>query len=386
MKWSLRVATIAGINIRVHVSFLLIVAFGAMQWGSMQDLRGAAFGGLLTLLLFTCVVLHELGHSFAAKAFGLNVREIMLLPIGGVAMLEGRPSRPLHELVIALAGPAVNVVIAALLAVPAGSALLALAAGSGDGMNQLLVPSFTSLLVWLFVANVSLAVFNMIPALPMDGGRVFRALLAMVLDAPRATRIASVVGQVIAVGMGTWAVLQGHLVLSFIAVMVFFAARQERRQEDTRAALTGIDARTVSRRFGAALLPTTRVAEALDILLATQQWELPIMDDGRLVAVVSRDRILAAAYGGHMLLPMRELAEPRIVHVSGDTPVEEVMMVLTRENAAAAGVVDDGQYAGFITPRGIAHAVDLVSARTRMRNTPSAKGPFAGGRQRPNEG
>jgi hypothetical protein len=222
----------------------------------------------------------------------------MLLPIGGVAMLEGRPKRPWHELVIALAGPAVNVVIAALLAIPAGAALFALPLGSEASMTQLLEPSLSSLLVWLFLANVSLAVFNMIPALPMDGGRVFRALLAMVLDAPRATRIASVVGQVLAVGMGTWAVLQGHLMLSFIAVMVFFAARRERQEEDMRSALSGIDARAISRRFGSAVQPTTRVVEALDTLIATQQWELPVVDGGWLVGVVSRDRILEAAHNG----------------------------------------------------------------------------------------
>jgi len=247
MTWSVRVARVARINVRIHVTFLLIVAFGAMQWGWTHGGSGAAFGVVLTLLLFAGVALHELGHGLVAKRFGLPVREILLLPFGGVAMMDGTPRRAWHELVIALAGPAVNVLLAALLAIPAGFALLALPDRDGAGVDCMLTPSVASLAVWLFVANIILATFNMIPALPMDGGRVLRAILAGVLGQSKATRIASIVGQVLAGGMGVWAAANGQFIVLFIAVVVFFAAWRERRNVELCCALAGVDAGAISR-------------------------------------------------------------------------------------------------------------------------------------------
>ncbi len=198
MRGSFRLLRIAGIDLRVHFTFPLVLLLGAVQWGDRHGAAGALFGVVLMLALFACVVLHELGHSLVARRLGIPVREIVLLPIGGVAMLVRTPRRPLHELLIAAAGP----VVSGLLAL----AFAGLLAGAYPGLGlvdarrlvdpQLAVPALRTLLAWLLTANLGLLLFNLIPAFPMDGGRMLRALLATFLGFQRATRIAATLGQI----------------------------------------------------------------------------------------------------------------------------------------------------------------------------------------------
>jgi Zn-dependent protease len=171
MNWSFRIAQVSGIAIRVHITLFLIVILGTVQWGRPYAGQGAVFGVILMLLLFTCVVLHELGHSLVAHHFHIAVREIVLLPIGGVALLSRSPSKPLYELLIALAGPLVNVSIAALLLATTGATTaLGIVDISAILQTRELTASFSTLLLWLLAANISLVLFNLIPAFPLDGG------------------------------------------------------------------------------------------------------------------------------------------------------------------------------------------------------------------------
>src|SRR5438067_4400021 len=197
MSWSLRIARVAGIEIKVHFTFLLIIFLGAMQF-AQYGMRGVLFGIVMILALFLCVTLHELGHSVVAMKFGVPVREIILLPIGGVAMLARIPRNPLKELAIAVAGPLVNVVIAVAIALGLGIN----AALGRFHMDELVTvarsgPSPMLLMLWLLRANIALVLFNLIPAFPLDGGRMFRALLAMRMGHARATRVAASVGQML---------------------------------------------------------------------------------------------------------------------------------------------------------------------------------------------
>jgi Zn-dependent protease len=194
MRWSFKVARIMGIDLKIHVTFFLIILLGAMQF-SGHGTSGMLFGVLLMSLLFVCVTLHEFGHSVVAQRFGIIVHEIVLLPVGGVAMLARNPDKPMQELLIALAGPAVNVVIALGL----GTYLGLYSYASGLEAKWLLQaasagPSWQTLLVWLLNANVALVVFNMIPAFPMDGGRVLRGILGFFMRWGTATRIADCPG------------------------------------------------------------------------------------------------------------------------------------------------------------------------------------------------
>src|SRR5882672_11660056 len=205
MRWSFRIARIAGIPIQCHVTFLLLVAWIAISGGLFTGQPRAALAAVVLLLVvFTCVVLHELGHALAARRYGIATRDITLLPIGGLARLERMPERPTQELVVALAGPAVNVA----LALAAGIAIQL--RGLDRPFLQLLLQGAMlegDLLVSVFVINVWMLLFNLIPAFPMDGGRVLRALLATRMPYARATRIASNVGQFLALVFGAAGVM-----------------------------------------------------------------------------------------------------------------------------------------------------------------------------------
>lgn len=219
MRWSYRIARVAGIEVRIHVTFLILLAwFGWMFWQE-GGMAGAVQGVGFILLLFLCVLLHEFGHAFAARVYGIRTPDITLLPIGGVARLERMPDKPVQELVVALAGPAVNVVIILVL-------IFVLAANIRMANFAELDRVGGSLAAKLLTVNVMLVLFNAIPAFPMDGGRVLRSLLAMKLNYVLATTIAARIGQVLAVGFAVVGIF-GAPMLLFIALFVFAGAEQE---------------------------------------------------------------------------------------------------------------------------------------------------------------
>ncbi|WP_372718864.1 site-2 protease family protein [Novipirellula sp.] len=242
MSGSWHLGRFANIDVRVHWTFLLVplwIYFSSLAAGS--GVAGATVSVLFVLSIFACVLFHEYGHALMARRFGIPTRDITILPIGGVASLARMPRRPAHELAIAVAGPAVNVVIAA--AIFIGFAILDPAAGA-----------VTSFLSRLAIVNVALVVFNMLPAFPMDGGRVLRSLLAMTMPYAAATRIAANVGQITAVGFGLLGLISGNLMLVFIAGFIFLAARGEAMlatapvRDDVASAARSTDGFPASRR------------------------------------------------------------------------------------------------------------------------------------------
>jgi Zn-dependent protease len=219
MRSSLKVASIFGIEVRIHLTFLLFLVWIWFSYYQIAGFAGAVQGVLFILALFACVLLHEFGHAFAARGFGIETPDITLLPIGGVARLSRIPEKPWQELVVAIAGPLVNVVIAAaLISVIHGSAAL-------EQLEYLESPRI-ELLAKLASVNVMLVLFNLIPAFPMDGGRVLRALLAMAMPYAQATQIAAWIGQGLAVVFGIFG-LFGNPLLIFIAFFIFVGAQQE---------------------------------------------------------------------------------------------------------------------------------------------------------------
>jgi Zn-dependent protease len=239
MKWSWRIGRIAGIDVYVHATFLLLLAWVAVShYSENQRLADAAYGLFFITTLFGIVVLHELGHALTARRFGIRTRDITLLPIGGLARLERMPEDPRQELLVALAGPAVNVVLASVL-------ITILACTSGlAALNdvKLVGGSFVANFV---VVNVALAVFNMLPAFPMDGGRVLRAFLAMRMDYVRATQVAANVGQALALMLGFIGLTSNNPLLIFIALFVWMGATQEASMVQMKAALGGIPVQQV---------------------------------------------------------------------------------------------------------------------------------------------
>jgi len=225
-RWSWRLGTIAGIETQVHASFLLILAWAAWNAWSVQP-SAIAVGVALAfvVLMFGCVLLHELGHALMARRFGVGTRAITLLPIGGVAQLEGMPKNPRQELLVAVAGPAVNAAIA--------TGLFGLLVMVGGFVSPTAAASSVVSFVLMFVeglmwANVALAVFNMLPAFPMDGGRVLRAALSLRGDRLVATERAVLVGKVLAVGLGIYGLFfSGNPFLALIAAFVWITGNQE---------------------------------------------------------------------------------------------------------------------------------------------------------------
>jgi Zn-dependent protease len=286
MKWSWRIGRVAGIDLYVHATFLILV--GYVAWSAYQPRRLAAdaFGGVLFIaLFFGVVVLHELGHCLTARRYGIATHDITLLPIGGLARLERMPEKPGQELLVALAGPAVNVVIGvalyALLRVPDPGHLL-------DGVR--LVGG--SLLVNLFYANGLMAVFNLVPAFPMDGGRVLRALLAMRLDYARATATAATIGQALAWGFGSISLFTHNWWLLLIAVFVFLGAEAEADFVQTRSKLSAVKVEDVMVREFHALLAQDRLAVAAQHILAGFQQDFPVVDGDKVVGVLTRRQLL----------------------------------------------------------------------------------------------
>jgi Zn-dependent protease len=223
MNGSYKLGQAFGIGIYIHWTFGLLVGWIVLSYGS----AGAGFAQIVDALVlvgavFGCVTLHELGHSLAARHYGINTRHITLLPIGGVAMLDRMPRNPRHELVIAVAGPAVNVAIIGVLLI------LSFLAGLGANLTGFNLSPGGGLISNLIVVNTILVLFNMIPAFPMDGGRVFRSLLSMKKGHLRATQIAATTGKTLAVALGIYGFLHNP-VLMFTAVFVYYGAEAERR-------------------------------------------------------------------------------------------------------------------------------------------------------------
>jgi Zn-dependent protease len=287
MGWSLTIGSVAGTAIRIHVTFLLFLAwiFGVSYVSGGPQ---AAWNGLLFMvLLFLCVLLHEFGHIFTARAFGVATPDVILLPIGGVARLERIPERPSEEFHIAIAGPAVNVAIAAVLVVIGGASLDPSHLGSIESNKIGLVER-------LAAVNVFLALFNLIPAFPMDGGRVLRALLATRFGYVRATEIAASVGQAVAFVLG-FIGLFGDPLLIFIAVFVYLAAAAEAHLVAIRAISQGVPVTAAMMTEFVTLTPDEHVDAAVETLLRTTQGEFPVVDGlGRPVGLLARNDIIRA--------------------------------------------------------------------------------------------
>lgn len=292
MKWSWKLGEFRGIGVYMHATFLILIGFVVLShWSAGQSVAKVTEGVGFILALFTCIVLHEFGHALMAARFGIKTRDITLLPIGGVARLERMPDEPLQELWVALAGPAVNVVIAACLFVwirfaDAFAPLEQLSVTSGPFLERLMF------------ANLILIAFNMLPAFPMDGGRVVRALLATRLEYAHATQIAASIGQAMALLFAVLGFFTNPFLI-FIAFVVWIGAAQEAGMATMKAALSGIPVRRAMMTAFRSLEPRDVLQRAIELVLATPQQDFPVLDNGRVVGILlSRDLMVALQQQG----------------------------------------------------------------------------------------
>ncbi len=377
MNWSFRVLDVAGIPIRIHGTFFLILFLGAYQWGSMTGtLSGAVFGVALMALLFVCVTLHELGHSLVAKVFGIPVRQIVLLPLGGIAEITKNPEKPLHELLIAVAGPLVNGVIAILLLAALGfSAAPQMLTGHGMLPGEMSnTPSLTTLLSWLLMANVSLALFNLIPAFPLDGGRVFRALMAMFIGYRRATRLASVTGQFIAIILGVYAVLNSQFLLALVAVFIFFGAGQETAAVEAKTVLNTLRVGDAYNKHALALMVGDRVSRAVDYILTSYQPDFAVLQGSKLIGIVTRDDVLRALATHSDDTLVTEIMIREFLKIEASKSLDETRRTLAERGTRIAAVYDGANYLGLISKEDIVEAFTVqtfVERQKQVRQMPA---------------
>jgi Zn-dependent protease/CBS domain-containing protein len=356
MSWSLNIGRVAGTVVRIHLTFLLFLAWIFAASYSQGGAATAWNSLIFMLLLFLCVLLHEFGHIFTARAFGVPTPYVTLLPIGGVAQLERIPEQPGQEFLIAIAGPLVNVVITILLVAIGGATLQSNAAAGLDNTQF-------SLIDRLAAVNLFLAVFNMIPAFPMDGGRVLRALLATRFGYVRATEIAAAVGQFVAFALG-FIGLMYNPILIFIAIFVYLAASSEAHMVALRAASRGVPVSHAMVTQFATLTPDEHLDAAVQTLLQTGQGEFPVVDGtGKPVGVLGRaDLIRAIRQHG----PDARVADTTVAAmptIGYRTTLEQAFKLLQLKQAPAVGVTDAvGKLVGLVTGETIAEMVMLQDA------------------------
>jgi len=356
MGWSLNIGSVAGTAIRIHVTFLLFLGWIFCVSYFSGGPQAAWSGLLFMVLLFLCVLLHEFGHIFTARKFGVSTPDVILLPIGGVARLERIPEKPGQEFLIAIAGPAVNLAIAAVLVLVAGAHFNLAQIASIESSNMSLVQR-------LAVVNVFLALFNLIPAFPMDGGRVLRALLAARFGYIRATEIAASVGQGVAFLLGFLG-LFGNPLLIFIAVFVYLAAAAEAHLVAIRAISQGVPVTAAMMTEFATLTPDEHIDTAVETLLRTSQTEFPVVDAaGRPVGLLARNDLIRALKERGPDSKVADTMTAQLPTLGHRHCLDEAFRLLREKSLPAVGITDASQrLIGLVTSATIGEMLMLHRA------------------------
>ncbi len=355
MKWQWKLARIAGIDVYMHATFLLLIGWVAFShWTEQQSWSAVLSGVLFIMLLFVFVVMHEYGHALTARRFGIKTRDITLYPIGGVARLERMPEKPIEELWVALAGPAVNVVVAVVLL---GYLFFT---RTFEPLTSLTV-STGSFIERLMVVNLWLVGFNLIPAFPMDGGRVLRALLGLRMEYVRATQIAANVGQAFAFLFGFIGLFSNPF-LVFIALFVWMGAAQEASMVQMKSSISGIPVTRAMMTDFQTLTPRDTLARVVGLVLAGSQHDFPVIQDERLVGILDRDTFISALSERGQSTPIVEVMRRDITEIDSHDMVEAALMRLQENGSKTLPVTHNGQLVGLVTSENITEYLMIRSA------------------------
>ena len=355
MSWSFSIGRLFGSDLRVHITFFLLLAWIGYAAYAEAGPQAALVNVAFVLALFACVVAHEFGHALTARRYGIKTPDITLLPIGGLARLERMPEKPGQEIAVALAGPAVNVVIWLVLLVVFG------AGTDADRLTRIddySLAAFIDRLAWL---NLFLALFNMIPAFPMDGGRVLRAALSIWTDRVRATRIAATAGQAVAVLLGFAGLSFGNPLLVLVAAFVFIAAGAESQDAAMRSVARRMLARDAMITQFEALLPSNTLEEAGYALIRTTQSEFPVIDhEGALTGFITQATILARSQQDEARTrPVSAFVETDIPRLALTDGLEKVLEALHQGAPAVAVCGIGGQMVGYVTRENVGELMVL---------------------------
>jgi stage IV sporulation protein FB len=377
------------IEVRVHWSFVLILVYGAFLYsaGPAGPLAGAAYGVLVTILLFVCVTLHEFGHALVAKYYKVRVGNITLLPIGGVANLERMPDKPMQEFLIALAGPLVNFALAALL-IP--FVLLAVgmqvSAGTAPGdlgqllrstLSRAMEPGVSNLLVYLLATNVMLGLFNLLPAFPMDGGRILRALLAMAMPYVQATRTAVLVGRVFAVLLAIWGIMGGGVIMLLIAFFIYVGGGAEREAVESRAVLRHATVGQALSHNAISLYASERLSRAVDLIMNSYQTDYPVLDlGGAFIGVLTRPRLVAALkdQGPEARVVDVMLRADEVPVVAPSITLDQVWEKMATSASRVVAVKQQNQFLGILTLDDLSEVFNVLGAALAGGKNPTLPG------------
>ncbi|HEY0128766.1 MAG TPA: site-2 protease family protein [Rubrobacteraceae bacterium] len=361
MGGSFKIGRAFGIDVKVHWTFLLLLAFFAFAgYQRTGSLANALVTTVIIVALFLCVLLHEYGHSLVAQRLGSEVQDITLLPIGGLARMKTLPERPIDEVKVAVAGPLVNVVLA-----PIFFGLALLFGGSLSVPTNILtgVDSLGQAFAYLGVINVALVVFNMIPAFPMDGGRVLRGLLATRLGPVRATNISSTVGQTFAILFIVFGFLSNNFLLALVGFFVFLGASGENQMVRQREQMRGLAVADVmgTKRRTESVTPYHNFGQILDSVIHGYQEDFPVLDeDGEIVGIITRNEIMTAAHSPDRYSSVRDLMKTEFPTISPDADLfTDGYRVLQESGLRALPVVKDGDLVGMLTTDDIGQAALL---------------------------
>ena len=371
MHWSFAIGTVKGTIVRIHFTFLIFLAWIVLAANAAGGARAALSAGLFFILLFASVLLHEFGHITVARRFGVRTPAVTLLPIGGVAQMERIPEEPRQELAISLAGPAVNLVI--------GGAIVLALGGLPTHPDMELTNLGQAFWTHLAFANLALALFNLLPAFPMDGGRALRALLAARLGYARGTKAAAATGQVLAVLLGLFGVASGNLILTLIAVFVFFAAGAEAGGARLRSASLGALASDLMITRFETLGADEPVERAAKALIQTHQREFLVVDaQGQLEGVLTRDQIASAIRKGPSDAAIGSIMGRDVRAVSPRHLADHVLELLQGGAPAVAVVDHDIRLVGMVTLDNVMEYVLLADSRHARLNRQAVSVPHAG--------
>lgn len=366
MKYSLYLGRVSGIKISVHWTFLILIAwivFANMRSGLGPNEILWSVGFILTI--FLCVILHELGHALTAQRFNIKTKGISILPIGGVAQLESIPEEPKEELLIALAGPAVNIVIAVLL-YPFVN--FASAIGEFETLERIGPGNF---LIALMTINLWLAIFNLIPAFPMDGGRVLRALLAFKLSHAKATAVAASVGQVLAIVFVFFGFFYNPFLI-FIGFFIFLGAQSEAVFARSKFMLKGFTVNDVLMQDVPVINDQASVKDAVSMLLNSQNKNFVVNNEGKPVGTLSRDEIIKALGEKGETASVNEIKDQNMVLLSPDMPLEKAWQILQQERKPLMLVMSDGSLAGVVDEENMAEFILIQTAAKNNGGHPPA--------------
>lgn len=356
MKGSIYFGRILGIKLFIHWTFLILIGWIFMMHLGMGHSSGQALAGIAFILaLFVCVTLHELGHALAARRYNFPTRHITLLPIGGVAQMEALPEKPAQELWVALAGPLVNLIIALLLYIYLS------ASGNAPAISTMQHMESHNFLSNLFFANVVLAIFNLIPAFPMDGGRVLRAILSFKLDRKKATKIAASIGQFLAI-LFIFLGFFGNIWLIFVGIFIYLGAGGEAAYESTRSALSDLTVKDAMMTRFTVLSPEDPLSKAVQQLLQSQDKDFLVGDHNNVAGVLTRKGIISGLTEFGQQASLAKAMTKDFLALSPEMALQDVYNKIMTNGYTINPVYESGQLIGVVDKENIMELIMVKDA------------------------